>query len=225
MQDSWTLKRLTINPGHPLRILQLGDPGRERSTAGRFAAARCVPAGSADVPNWKNLAPRFSVVYDLTGDAKTALKGSINSNTTAPTPPTSPTATIRWCCRATRATGPTATTCPATSTCSPLRAGDQSATASRRTTRSGRATTGTSASSPTRRRRSERSKRPLRHRVQPRHHPRRWLSGVSVTGAWYRRETYNLEQQLNTLVSAVATSPAFDDAKPAQRRAGDASTT
>jgi hypothetical protein len=26
--------------------------------------------------------------------------------------------------------------------------------------------------------------------------------GVSVTGAWYRRETYNLEQQLNTLVTA-----------------------
>lgn len=25
--------------------------------------------------------------------------------------------------------------------------------------------------------------------------------GVSVTGAWYRRDTYNLEQQLNTLIS------------------------
>jgi len=41
-----------------------------------------VPARSfsevPDVPNWKNLAPRFSMVYDLTGDAKTAVKGSVN---------------------------------------------------------------------------------------------------------------------------------------------------
>jgi hypothetical protein len=30
---------------------------------------------------------------------------------------------------------------------------------------------------------------------------RQLFRGVSVTGAWYRRETYHLEQQLNTLVS------------------------
>ena len=30
---------------------------------------------------------------------------------------------------------------------------------------------------------------------------RQLVPGVSVTGAWYRRETYNLEQQLNTLLT------------------------
>src|SRR5439155_18581399 len=30
---------------------------------------------------------------------------------------------------------------------------------------------------------------------------RELVRGVSVTGAWYRRETYNLEQQINTLVT------------------------
>ena len=40
------------------------------------------PARSFDeipnIPNWKNLAPRVSAVYDLTGDAKTSLKVSVN---------------------------------------------------------------------------------------------------------------------------------------------------
>src|SRR6185436_18843937 len=31
-----------------------------------------------DTPNWNNVAPRFGAVYNLTGDAKTALKGSVN---------------------------------------------------------------------------------------------------------------------------------------------------
>ena len=45
--------------------------------AGRFVPARSF-TDVPDVPNWKNIAPRLGVVYDLTGDAKTALKASVN---------------------------------------------------------------------------------------------------------------------------------------------------
>src|SRR5207249_9980830 len=44
---------------------------------GRFVPARSF-SEVPDAPNWKNIAPRFGMVYDLTGDAKTAIKGSIN---------------------------------------------------------------------------------------------------------------------------------------------------
>ena len=39
--------------------------------------ARDFPA-MPDLPNWFNMAPRFGTAYDLTGDAKTALKGTVN---------------------------------------------------------------------------------------------------------------------------------------------------
>src|SRR5947207_6294384 len=76
IQDSWTLKRLTINPA--LRWEYFNSAIQARAVgAGRFVPARSF-SEVPDVPNWKNLAPRFSMVYDLTGDAKTAVKGSVN---------------------------------------------------------------------------------------------------------------------------------------------------
>jgi hypothetical protein len=76
VQDSWTLKRLTLNAGirwEALRAqVQAGD-----SPAGRFVGARSFPAVQ-NLPDWKNWAPRFSAVYDLFGNAKTALKYSLN---------------------------------------------------------------------------------------------------------------------------------------------------
>jgi hypothetical protein len=33
------------------------------------------------------------------------------------------------------------------------------------------------------------------------------MEGVSVTGAWYRRDTYDIETQTNTLVSIVGYAP------------------
>jgi hypothetical protein len=74
-QDAWTLKRLTINPG--LRIEYFKSSMAETSMeAGRFAPGRFY-AEQSDLPKWgPNVAPRMSVVYDLRGNGKTALKAS-----------------------------------------------------------------------------------------------------------------------------------------------------
>lgn len=77
VQDSWRVtNRLTLSPG--LRFEYLNSSIEASSApAGRFVPARQFPAVS-NLPNWFNLAPRFGVVYDLTGDTKTALKGTVN---------------------------------------------------------------------------------------------------------------------------------------------------
>jgi hypothetical protein len=195
LQDSWTLKRLTINPG--LRWEYFNSAIRAKAVeAGRFVPARSFGEVD-DVPNWSNLAPRFSMVYDLTGDAKTALKGSINryhrNYTTDYANRYDPLAlqsdTRNW------------SDCdynPGTSTCS------------------GRAlpTNGDGIA-------QDNEIGPSNNRnlgIVATRHPdpniarpydleyslavmREVMRGVSVTGAWYRRETYHLEQQINTLVT------------------------
>ena len=76
-QDSWTLKRLTITPG--LRVGWFKSQIEAIDLPpGRFAPARSFP-DQLDLPKWGPMwAPRSSVVYDLFGDGKTALKGNLS---------------------------------------------------------------------------------------------------------------------------------------------------
>jgi hypothetical protein len=77
VQDAWTIKRLTLNPG--VRVQYFKSEMQETSmAAGRFVPARFFVA-QPDLPKWgPDWAPRFSAAYDLFGDGKTAVKGSVN---------------------------------------------------------------------------------------------------------------------------------------------------
>ena len=75
-QDSWRLSRLTINAGIRWEHIKAQVLASD-SPAGRFVPARSF-AAIEDLPNWKDWAPRFSAVYDLFGNGKTALKYTLN---------------------------------------------------------------------------------------------------------------------------------------------------
>jgi hypothetical protein len=75
-QDAWTLSRLTLNLG--IRFEHFNSKRPELfKPEGRFAPARLFPEVK-NLPNWNDVAPRFGIVYDLTGDGKTAIKGGVN---------------------------------------------------------------------------------------------------------------------------------------------------
>ena len=79
VQDSWTIDRLTLNPGVRVEYLD-ATLAETYMAAGRFLPARIAPAASP-IPAWWDISPRFSAVYDLFGDARTALKVSANKYT------------------------------------------------------------------------------------------------------------------------------------------------
>ncbi|MFN7916408.1 MAG: TonB-dependent receptor [Vicinamibacterales bacterium] len=76
VQDSWTIKRLTLNGG--LRVEKLkAENTALTSPAGRFAPERSFPT-TPNLPNWTDIAPRFGLAYDVRGNGKTAVKFSLN---------------------------------------------------------------------------------------------------------------------------------------------------
>ena len=75
-QDAWTLKRLTLNMGIRWEYLN-SKVHASNSPIGRFAPARSFDEVT-NVPDWKDWAPRFAAVYDVFGNAKTAIKYSLN---------------------------------------------------------------------------------------------------------------------------------------------------
>jgi hypothetical protein len=77
IQDKWKLARkLTVNLG--LRMdMNYGWEDAACQAANAFVSAVCYPALKG-FPDWRVASPRFSAVYDLTGDGRTALKFSAN---------------------------------------------------------------------------------------------------------------------------------------------------
>ena len=207
IQDSWTLKRLTLNPG--LRFEHFNSSVQPMALeAGRFVPGRTFDA-LRDTPNWNNIAPRFSAVYNLTGDAKTALKFGLNKynrNFTTDfanrySPAVLQSDTRNW------------SDCDflaGTSTCSSL---------ALPTNKDGIAQNNEIGPSNNN-----------RFGLAPSRHPdpglkraydieytvaldRQVLPGVATTVAWYKRDARNLEQQFNTLLT-VADYAAFDTPSP-----------
>jgi carboxypeptidase family protein len=74
-QDKWAIKRLTVNAGVRFDWFNAYVPATHLD-AGSVIGARDF-AKVPDVPNWKDLNPRFGVSYDLFGDGRTALKSSL----------------------------------------------------------------------------------------------------------------------------------------------------
>ena len=73
VQDTWTIKRLTINPG--IRIEWFSAGMRAASApAGRFVPERFFPEERGLLKWGPDYAPRMAAVYDLFGNGRTALK-------------------------------------------------------------------------------------------------------------------------------------------------------
>jgi len=80
LMDTWTIRRLTLSAG--IRFDEFyGGIEAETMGAGRFVPARSVPE-LHPFNRFFNVDPRIGVVYDLFGNAKTALKFSVNKYAT-----------------------------------------------------------------------------------------------------------------------------------------------
>ena len=76
VQDSWTLGRVTINPGIRFERFQMSIP-EQSAGAGRWVPERHF-AAQENIVDWKSVSPRFGFAWDLTGDGRTAVKGGIS---------------------------------------------------------------------------------------------------------------------------------------------------
>ena len=73
-QDSWTWRRLTLNPGVRMDRYIVNIPVQSAG-AGPWVPAREFPEQS-DLPNWTDVVPRFGAAYSLFENGRTVIKGS-----------------------------------------------------------------------------------------------------------------------------------------------------
>ena len=94
---------MTVNYGLRWEYFQLRRSRPRRRARG--GSSRSATFGPEDMPVWKTLSPRFGVTYDLFGNAKTALKFSVNKYQLSAPPTASPpaynpmrlqSATVNW---------------------------------------------------------------------------------------------------------------------------------
>jgi hypothetical protein len=78
-QDQWKLRNVTVNAGLRYDTFNGSIPD-VTMPAGLFVPERTF-AAVEDAPNYKNLNPRTSVVYDLFGNGKTAIKAALGRYT------------------------------------------------------------------------------------------------------------------------------------------------
>jgi hypothetical protein len=100
-QDSWRLNKLTINFGVRFDHVKQHVEGQQ-AQVGRFAASAAYD--DITLPVWNDISPRTSVVYDVFGNGKTAIRAGFNKFMTAATtgfaqlynPTASTSSTLTW---------------------------------------------------------------------------------------------------------------------------------
>jgi hypothetical protein len=75
LQDQWTLDRLTLNLG--LRYNEVTGSTPEQVLGEGYYVPERRFAPLEDVPHYRNLSPRLGFAYDLFGNSRTAIKGSL----------------------------------------------------------------------------------------------------------------------------------------------------
>ncbi len=81
-QDQWRLDKLTFNYGVRFDYVKQHIQGQPAQN-GRFASS--LPYSDITMPTWSNWSPRTSVVYDVFGTGKTAIRAGFNKFVTAAT--------------------------------------------------------------------------------------------------------------------------------------------